>query len=531
MNLKTNLRTVLILVSVVAIVSIGFKLKPILMNYDSFNPEVVYKVNYDYFFKSGDKHTAVKTFVPYQNLRQRISEEKIVNDTTLTFIKDTLRNGNIKGVWNTEIANQYHAVKYQFVFEGKETRHTLPLRFDFISEKHKEHLQDYLLPTENIQSDHSNIKNIAAQLQEETQNDKEIIQNVFDYVAAIPSAPIITLTDALTAIEQNRASCNGKSRLFVAICRNLGYPARIKGGIILENTNKRTSHVWAEVLINEVWVPFDALNNHFAYIPANYLEIHTGDEFLITHTAGIQFDYTYHIDETHHISFLNMNSEEISELSSISLWSLVKGGVMPKNALNLLLLLPIGGLLVAFLRNIIGLKTFGVFLPVLIAFSLLHTGFVFGIVLFVVLILMVGLVSYPFERLGLLYTPKLVISLTFMVSLMIITTMIGIRYDILWLTTLSFFPTIILTIAAERFARATTEDGYKEAIDKLLQTLLATTICYLVLSWSWLPSVLIIFPELLLLIIILAVFLGRYIGIRWVEFYRFRPLFNESISK
>ncbi|GAA4275037.1 7TM domain-containing protein [Aquimarina gracilis] len=521
MNSQTNLKIVLVLITIVALFSIGFKIQPILENYDDFNPNTVFKVNYNYFFKSADRNTTVKSFIPKTNVRQRISEQKSISDSTLFFTKEISENGNVKGIWSTKHKNAYHTLNYEFVFEGKEQTYIVPRDFGEVSNKHKK----YLKPTENIQSSDELVSNLATVLKQNTSNDREIINKIYDHVKAIPSAPIITLTDAVTTIHQNRASCNGKSRLFVALARNLGYAARVKGGIILEDTNKRTSHVWAEVLINEIWVPFDALNDHFAYLPANYLEIYKGDEFLITHTPGIQFDYAYQIDQVNHISFLKMNAEEIRELSNISLWSIVEKGVMPQNALNLLLLLPIGGLLVAFLRNVVGVKTFGVFLPVLIAFSLMHTGFVSGTILFVVLILLVGLISYPFDKIGLLYTPKLVISLSIMVGLMIVATVVGIQYNIAWLTTLTFFPTIILTIAAERFSRATVEDGYKMAIDKLFQTLLATSVCYGLLSWSWLPSILIIFPECILLIIAVAMLLGRYIGIRWTEFYRFRPLF------
>ena len=522
MNSKTNLITALILITSAALISIGFKVKPIIKNYDDFNPKEVYEVNYNYFFKSGDKSTRVKTFIPKSNSRQRISEIRTEKDNSMVFIKQITDQENLRAIWKTNENDAYHSINYEFIFEGKDQNYEVPKNFK------SQNIEDdrYLKPSENIQSDNMIITNLANQLSQNKPDDRQVIKSIFDYTLAIPSAPIITLTDALTTIDQNRASCNGKSRLFVALCRNLGYSARIKGGIILENTNKRTSHVWAEVLINESWVPFDALNNHFAYLPSNYLEIYNGDEFLITHTPGIQFDYAYQINQVHHISFLRMNSKEIRELSDISLWSIVEGGIIPKDALHLLLLLPLGGLLVAFLRNVIGIKTFGVFLPVLIAFSLLHTGYFSGILLFVSLILLVGLVSYPFDKIGLLYTPKLVISLSLMVGLMIVATMVGIKYNITWLTTLTFFPTIILTIAAERFSRATVEDGYKMAIDKLVQTLLATTICFGVLSWSWLPSVLIIFPEFIVLIISVAMLLGRYIGLRWVEFYRFKPLFS-----
>lgn len=520
MNSKTNLKIVLTLISIIAIISIGLKIKPILNNYDNFNAEKVYKINYRFFFKSGDKNTSLKTYIPSSNSRQRISKENIKNDSTLSFTKKEEIGENIRAIWNTKEKNTYHSVDYEFVFEGKDKNFRIPKVFNVASGKYRK----YLKPTQNIQSDNEIINELATQLLQNTKNDKEVIKNIFDYVYAIPSAPIITLTDAVTTIEQNRASCNGKSRLFVALSRNLGYPARIKGGIIVENTDKRTSHAWAEVLINEIWVPFDALNNHFGYLPANYLELYRGDESLITHTAGIQFDYTYKMDQVNHISFLKMNSEELDDLPGFSLWHLIDKNVIPAGALHLLLLLPIGGFLVAFLRNIVGLKTFGVFLPVLIAFSLLHTGFVSGIAIFVGLIMFIGLISYPFDKLGLLYTPKLVISLTTMVSVILLATHFGIKNNIEWLTKLTFFPIIILTISAERFSRSTLEDGYIKATDKLFQTLIATSISYLILSWSWLPSVLVLFPEIALLIIVSSTLLGRYIGIRWVELLRFKPL-------
>ncbi len=520
MKSKTNFRIVLILIVITTIVSIVFKIKPIFDNYDDFNPEAVYKIKYSFFFKSDKPNTTIKTYIPKNNFRQRISDEKIRNDTTIFFLKKEEQKENIRAIWDTKENTVSHSIEYEFIFSGKNKSFKIPKNFIKTNNGYKE----YLTSSENIQSDNPRIANLAIQLRKTTKNDREVIKNIFDYVYKIPSAPIITLTDAITTLEQNMASCNGKSRLFVALLRHLGYPSRIKGGIILENTDKRTSHAWAEVLINEVWVPFDTLNNHFAYLPAKYLELYNGDKSLITYTKGIQFDYIYQINQENHISFLKMNSKELSALSGFSLWNLVEKKIIPTKSLHLLLLLPIGGLLIAFLRNIVGLKTFGVFLPVLIALSLLHTGFISGIIVFIGLIMFMGLISYPFDKLGLLYTPKLVISLTIMVAIILIATSYGLKYNIEWLTKLTFFPIIILTIAAERFSSSTVEDGYLIALQKLFQTITATTISYFLLSLSWLPSILILFPEIIVLIIIIAIFLGRYIGIRWVEIFRFSPI-------
>ncbi|NAS31128.1 hypothetical protein GTQ40_09115 [Flavobacteriaceae bacterium R38] len=523
MNSKKNFTFAIIILLLLAIALFGSKIIPASKSLDDFFAEEVYEVSYRYFFKTNEKSVQVKSYLPKNNSRQRISLETIKTREHVKMEK-LAEGNNLKAIWKSDTLNEYENVDYSFIFEGKEKKFVIPDVFK------KYYIEDalYLKASENIQSDHSVIDSIANTIKRQSNNDRMLLKNTFDYVYNIPSAPIITLTDAITVTEQNRASCNGKSRLFVAIMRNLGYPARIKGGIILENTNKRTSHVWAEVNINDQWIPFDTLNNHFGFIPANYLELYEGDKFLITHTQGINFDYTYCIQEKNHIPFFVSTNSEFKKLATFSLWSLIEGGTISKKTLILLILLPIGGLIVAFLRNIVGIKTFGVFLPVLITYALFETGFVTGILIFLSLIILVGIISKPFDKLGLLYTPKLVISLSLMVIIMTIGSSIGAVNSIVWLTSLTIFPTIILTISAERFSTSIVEDGFYDATSRLMQTLIAVTVCYFALSNNWLANFVIIFPEVLLIVICLCMLLGKYMGLRWVEVYRFKSLLNNA---
>ncbi len=168
MNSKTNLKIALTLISTIAIISIGLKIKPILNNYDNFNPEKVYKINYRFFFKSGDKNTSLKTYIPSSNSRQRISKENIKNDSTLSFTKKEEIGENIRAIWNTKEKNTYHSVDYEFVFEGKDRNFRVPKVFNVASGKYRK----YLKPTQNIQSDNEIIDQLATQLLQNTKNDK-----------------------------------------------------------------------------------------------------------------------------------------------------------------------------------------------------------------------------------------------------------------------------------------------------------------------------------------------------------------------
>lgn len=521
MKSLTSFRIILMVLLVVAVVSLITKSMSLSTRIGDFFAEERYTVNYQYFFKTSDDSTFVKSFLPKNSVRQRISSEQSDARNSITFTRKATDN-NIKGVWIANTENQYEKVNYSFEFEGKSKAFRIPEYF-----RHDQSINSkYLEATENIQVNDAKIVALAGKLSKDKVTDKDVLTSIFDYVQNIPNEPIITLTDAITALEQNMASCNGKSRLLVALARQLGYPSRIKGGIILNTENTRTSHAWAEIYINKQWVPFDAVNNQFAVIPANYLELYEGDEFLLTHTPDINFDYNYDIKQQVNIPFIDASAVEINELISFSLLRLLDHKIISYKALILLLMLPIGGFIVALLRNVVGLKTFGVFLPVLIAFSLLKTGFLVGISIFLFLILAIGLISQPFSKLGLMHTPKLVISLTLMVLIIIVGSYIGLVTNNIWLGSLSFFPIIILTISAERFSTYIVEDGFSKATNMLFQTLLAVSICYILLSSNWLSSILIVFPEILLIIIILSMFLGRYVGLRWTELVRFNPIFN-----
>ena len=525
MQVPNQIKFLILGIGVITLGLVVFKVHLLVTAKADFKADAVYEVTYRYFFKTNSSKTFVKAFLPKNNNRQKITAQKSSISNRISF-SSRAEGENICGHWSTDHVNSYEAIAYSFTFMGRGASYDLKTVF----KPYPKHFSKFLRPSENIQVFDHAISAITSVIRAESKSDKDRIQAIFDLVYEIPSAPIITLTDAVSALRRNTASCNGKSRLFVALARNLGYPARIKGGIILKESNKRTSHAWAEVFIDGRWVPFDTLNGHFAYLPSNFLELYVGDEFMITHSPSIQFDYSYDIKRRETLSLLASPSATTEKLVSLSLWGLVMNKSISKKNLFLLLMLPLGGLVVALLRNVVGIRTFGVFLPVLIAFSLLQTGFVTGIALFLFLILFVGAISRPFDNMGLLHTPKLVISLTLMVLVMTVGNYLGVSFQVSWLGSLTLFPTIILTISAERFSKLIVEDGFHKATGTLFQTLMAVTLCFLLFSLKGLDAVLILFPEMLFLIISSCLVLGRYVGLRWTELIRFQPLLTVKQS-
>ena len=497
--------------------SMAFKAKPIAQSLSDFIPNVVYEVSYNFYIKGNDKKVFVKSYLPQSNAHQIIGNVKQKYKKMRFTIQQ--EEENKRAIWRSKSKSTFHSVRYSFLYKGKAVKYNLAENLPIV--KSPAPLFNYLTEEKHIQVHHPSIDSVATTLAKDAKDMKTLITNLFDYVNNIPKAPIRDLTSALTAFEQNQASCNGKARLFVALCRNRGIAARLKGGLILEKTKKRTSHLWTEVNINNTWVPFDVLNGHFAYLPANYLEIYTGDHFLITHTPNVLFDYNYKMKPAKNVPFINnANMEQLSK-HPISLIKIVESKIISENVLYFLLLLPLGGLLIALIKNVIGLKTFGIFLPLLIAYTLTTTGYFLGMLLFLLMTLVLVLLSFPLNRWGLLYTPKMAVVLTTTIIIMLVLISIGLHYKLPWLSSLTFFPIIIIAIMAERFSRAIEEDGHQKALHILFQTLVATSICYVVFSSLAIRTILLLFPELLLLELAIALKLGKWVGLRLSEYQRF----------
>ena len=495
--------------------SIGWKLSNGYLTTEKLIPATAYKVQLNFSIDSFsvDEDLFVKSFLPENNQHQKISQRSATTGQ-LGFSTSQIEGTGKKGEWRGK-AKGRQELGYSFRYEGKAMRfqmdNHLLLQADVPAS-----VAPYLKPEEHIQSDNIFIKTFADNLGANKNDVKSVVEAMYKFVRLMPSEKTSELTDALTAYMKHRASCNGKSRLLTALCRAVDIPARVVGGVILENAEKRTSHLWTEIWMGDQWVPFDALNGHFAYLPANYMQLYIGDYFLIAHTPDVQFDYSF--------SILKEKYFAPQKAGFFTLWNLLTQNSIPIDLLKVILLLPLCAFIVGVFKNVIGLKTIGVFLPAIIAVSLQSVGPGFGLLAFAIVIAIVSLLHFPLEKWGILYTPKLIIMLTGVVICLLVITKFGVASGNQTMSGMIFFPIIILTIAAEKFAKTIVEEGFADAMKLQAQTLLLTFICYLVFAPDFLVGYFLTFPETYAWIIGLLLLLGRWIGLRMTEYIRFKAL-------
>ncbi|MDP2691360.1 MAG: 7TM domain-containing protein [bacterium] len=213
----------------------------------------------------------------------------------------------------------------------------------------------------------------------------------------------------------------------------------------------------------------------------------------------------------------------VFSLPSYGISALQKRGV-EDSVLLLVLFLPVIITLITFLRLVIGFSSVGARLPLVFTYSFLVLGWQVGIVTIVVLALIGYLIRLLLSQRHLLYTAKVGVQISFLgVTLLFIMGAILSLTD----TTFDLTSSLILVILAAMIDRVSGVEGEKglwSLIRAFLETLVISSLGYLLVSWDVLQVLLMSHPETLLLFIVANLFLGRYTGLRLLEYFRFRDV-------
>ncbi|AXB30973.1 gonadoliberin III [Vibrio campbellii] len=189
-----------------------------------------------------------------------------------------------------------------------------------------------------------------------------------------------------------------------------------------------------------------------------------------------------------------------------------------------IMLIPIGALIVVFLRVIIGLKTSGTFMPVLIAVAFVQTQLVTGIIGFL-LIVGTGLIIRSYlSRLNLLLVARISAVIITVIMIISVFTVVAFKIGLTEGLTITFFPMIILSWTIERMSILWEEEGAKEVALQGGGSLLTAVLVYLAMTNTYIQHLTFNFIGLQLIVLAGILLLGTYTGYRLTELRRFKPL-------
>ena len=319
-------------------------------------------------------------------------------------------------------------------------------------------------------------------------------------------------------------SSQKRAEVAVRILGEARIPARLVNGLALvpDRRNAQLAH-WFEMYDEGFWRPFDPETREFKR-PKDHLPWWRGGNRLATVTGGTNlttdiavrrmFVYTLQ-------SALAKSRETADRLVEFSVFGLP---LQTQEVYRLLLTVPIGIFLLVILRNVIGIKTFGTFMPVLIALAFRETQLVWGFILFSSVLAIGLLVRFYLEQLKLLLVPRLASVVIVVVLIMTVISVISYKLGFDRGLSVALFPIVILSMTIERMTIVWDERGAKEALQQAGGSFAVAVLCYLLMSLEVVKHFVFVFPESQLILLAGVLLLGRYSGYRLVELPRFRVL-------
>lgn len=310
-----------------------------------------------------------------------------------------------------------------------------------------------------------------------------------------------------------------------------GIPARVVHGIDLQDQAQRLKLLqMTEVWFGNRWQAIDAGTGQL-HRDSDFLPWWYGDATFYDAKGGFVQDVRLSVKENIDNSLTRALWKADQQDNALLRYSLFNLPISTQLVLQLLLLIPIGGLVIAFMRQIIGITTFGTFMPVLVALAFRETGLVAGVVLFTLIVALGLLIRGWFNQLQLLLVPRLASVLTIVVLIIAMLTLVINHLGLEVGLSLSLFPIVILTMTIERMSLLWEESGGNEAIRTGLGSLVAAGVCYYAMYTPIVGHLVFTFPELLLVVLALTILMGRYNGYKLTEYGRFKALQRQIAAK
>ena len=206
----------------------------------------------------------------------------------------------------------------------------------------------------------------------------------------------------------------------------------------------------------------------------------------------------------------------------------------PIELITMFLVLSLGTLLISILRQIVGFSIFGIYSPLLFAVSMSILWVPFSLILLAIWLITKLLMRIFTKRIYLLHNAKtsLLILLYFFLMLFVfwLNTIFWLNLFDTQLFTNGFiiFPMIFIILVSDKVFNEWFKLFSLGRWVAFAEFLIVSFVVYGLFYRTELKHLLLAFPELLILIFLLNIAVGRFTGLQLLEYFRFMPLIKKS---
>lgn len=306
-------------------------------------------------------------------------------------------------------------------------------------------------------------------------------------------------------------------------------PARPVNGVRLQPLVRDAPILhWLEVHQDGSWQAYD-LETGQRRVPKDYLPWWRGAGPMVSLSGGTELSTKVSVTLNKQSALLSAVAHEKRSRPALFEFSPLVLPIASQAVYHVLLVVPVGVLILVVMRNLIGVKTFGTFMPVLIALAFRETRLVSGIILFCLLVGAGLALRFYLEQLKLLVVPRLAAVLIVVLHLMFLLDLLSHKFGLQPGLSVTLFPMVIMTMTIERMSVVWEERGPSEALTQGLGSLAVASLAYVVMNLDYLQHLFFVFPELTLIVLAITLLFGRYTGYRLLELKRFKALATEGV--
>lgn len=457
-------------------------------------------------FEAGNRPVRVETYLPAKNDLRETGDEQFYSGPFGLRINQEGSDGNRKAIWTYRYPDGSKVLRYRTTLLEESRNTPLPQRFELEGRKVELDL-DTNLERQAFIVWNSNLRRQSA-------DDESLVELILQETFSS------NLSDEVAALIRPLPGYLGRLELARAVLEAQGVPARIANGVYLDDARRRADTMsWLEYRVDGKDRRYFPTGN-----PSKFYAIWYGLDDMVEAVGTSEMSIQISLQPTR-LAATSLADDEIARSGFfLRMFNLDSLPLTTQLVYRVLLTIPVGILLLVFMRQFIGLQTLGTFMPVLIGIAFRETALLTGIMLFSILVALGLSMRFYLERLKLLLVPRLAVVLTFIVLCMTAITILMSGSQQKIGLSISLFPMVILTMTIERMSIVWEEYSGGEAIKQGLGSLAVASITYLAMSNSYVEYLMFHFPELLLVIMGLCLMMGRYMGMRLSELSRFRQL-------
>lgn len=310
--------------------------------------------------------------------------------------------------------------------------------------------------------------------------------------------------------------------LLQRMLNHAGIPARVADGLKLEDARRlQPLRPFLQIHNGERWLTFHPETGQQG-LPEDVVLWRQDASSLLDVTGGESSQISFSmLQQT--VPALQLATREGGE-NGLGLLSLYELPIEEQGMFRMLLLLPLGALVVAFMRIIIGIRTSGTFMPVLIAVAFVQTSLIPGLVAFLSVVAVGLLMRGYLSSLNLLLVSRISALIILVIAITTGFSIIGYQMGFNTGMTVTFFPMVILAWTIERMSILWEEDGPKEVMVQGFGSLFVAVLAYLLMDAPLARHLTFNFPELHLATFALILLMGHYTGYKLTELRRFIPV-------